>query len=689
MDAFDKIADKASSVLDAATGGANNAAVEGAAKFTLGEMISDPEASDKGDFGTSYEGQDDTPNAMDTGIPTEFLHFGRVHADSGAKFPHELSDPSETALPPEGHAIMFRDGIEREAIMLFGFVSSTKQILQDATASRGAIADVANMAGNLLGGGSKSSKPDPAQLETFLDDIKSAVETINLETLLYPDIHAAGKKLHETRATYVEFCQALTKQYVAPPEANPLDMAAGALAQVPGVGKIMATVQRYAFKMLDLYLASYLKLREHHEATIEVPAHDLTVEAIKGNYAEHAPTFPIWFKKPDPKKPDATKEDDEDNLLKDVNEKIEEGKQKVEDTKKDILKEVDKVYDFLGVNGNPPDTPGSAALSQAFANLKGSPETVEGATPSASACIIEGLEAATKDIGGVPNFLKKVITKVNDTNVALLEEIFRRLMASEIKGEINSQLLLEAGRRHLSVKLVEMMADLAGGVLPSKDFAMNTPTGDGKKFSAQQFVAKLIDDKLAPFADPIIQYAMGDLAGQLEASRAKAAANDAQTMEVFLGRLPWLTALMFKNTFFPMWNLVVEKVFETISPSLAKMLKEVNGIFERGKDAIDKADDYRHRAGNVKEKASAFNVTKKEDFESYKEGINKARNDESEEGRLRREERERQQREKESLDAFYTANDKDEKFPVTDRKIKASGVKVTEEVEEVPVEAAA
>ena len=687
MGFLDDAVSKASSVLDAATAGAGGAAVEGAAKFTLGEMISDPEATDVGDFGTSTEGQDDVPNALDPGIPTEFLHFGKVHADAGAKFPHDLFDPATAAEPPEGHAIMFRDGIEREAIMLFAFVSSTKQILQDATASRGAIDDVANMAGNLLGGDSGAAKPDPAQLETFLDDVKSAVETINKETLLYPDVHAAGKKLHETRATYVKFCESLTNQYVAPPEGNPLDAAAGALANVPGVGKIMGTVQRYAFKMLDLYLASYLKLREHHEATVETPAHDLTIKAIKDNYKKHALTYPIWFKKPDPKKPDEVEKEDKDNLLKEVNEKIEEGKKKVEDTKKDILEKVDKVYDFLGVNGNPPDTPGSEALGRAFTGLKGSPETVEGATPSASACIIEGLEAATKDIGGVPNFLKKVITKVNDTNVGLLEEIFKRLMASEVKSEINSQLLLEAGRRHLSVKLVEMMADLAGGILPSKDFSMDMPTGD-KKFSAQQFIAKLIDDKLAHFADPIIQYAMGDLAGQLEASRKKAAENDAQTMEVFLGRLPWLTALMFKNTFFPMWNLVVEKVFENISPPLAKMLKEVNSIFEKAKDGIDKADDYRHRADNVKDKATAFNASSKEDLDTYADGVGNAADTESEAGRLRREERERQQREKEALDAFYKSNDKDEKFPVIARKIKAAGEKVTEEVESVPIEPA-
>ena len=40
-----------------------------------------------------------------------------------------------------------------------------------------------------------------------------------------------------------------------------MDAAAGAVANLPGVGNIMATVQRFAFKMQDLYLAAYLNLR--------------------------------------------------------------------------------------------------------------------------------------------------------------------------------------------------------------------------------------------------------------------------------------------------------------------------------------------------------------------------------------------------------------------------------------------
>jgi hypothetical protein len=96
-----------------------------------------------------------------------------------------------------------------------------------------------------------SAKPDPAQLDAFLSEIESQIQTINKPAILYPEIHEAGKKLHETRATYAAFCQSLNDFYIKPPEGNPLDAAAGAIANVPGVGNIMATVQRFAFKMFD------------------------------------------------------------------------------------------------------------------------------------------------------------------------------------------------------------------------------------------------------------------------------------------------------------------------------------------------------------------------------------------------------------------------------------------------------
>jgi uncharacterized protein YoxC len=237
--------------------------------------------------------------------------------------------------------------------------------------------------------------------------------------------------------------------------------------------------------------------------------------------------------------------------------------------------------------------------------------------------------------------------------------------------------MLEAGRHHLSQKIVKIMGDLAGGVLPGGgNFTMAMP--GGKTLDAQQFVAKLIEDKLIHYVDPIIKYAMGDLAGQMEASRKKAQDNKAQTMEVLLGRLPWLTALMFRNTFFPIWNLVIEKVFETVSPQIAKVVKEVNSIFEKAKDTVDTVSDYKHRAEHVQEKMAA-GVSSLDDINSVKDSAA----DESPEAKERRAAREKAAGEKQALEDFYKPNDKDEKFPVKSRVIDGEGQKVTEEVPSV------
>jgi hypothetical protein len=149
-------------------------------------------------------------------------------------------------------------------------------------------------------------------------------------------------------------------------------------------------------------------------------------------------------------------------------------------------------------------------------------------------------------------------------------------------------------------------------------------------------------------------------------------------MEVLLGRLPWLTALMFKNTFFPIWNLVVEKVFETVSPQIAKVVKALNSVFEKAKDAVDTASDYQHRAEHVQEKA-ASGVSSLDDLESVKDSAA----DESPEAKARRAKREKAAREKQALDDFYKPNDKDERFPVKARVGEGSGNKVVDEVPSV------
>ncbi len=663
MGLLDDVVDKASDALDDLTGGQETSTSEATAEFEKDVQITPDEQNQGGSAAPDPTGSG-KPVTFDFGIPTEFIHFGKVHADLGKKFPHNSFDPENAEEPPEGHAIMFRDALVREAISLFAFVSSTKVTVQETNASKGALADVADMAGDLLGGGSSTPAPDPTQLDTFLSDIESAIKKVNKDSIKYPDIHEAGKKLHETRATYIEFCNKLNEFYIKPPDGM-LDQAGGLIANVPGVGNIMATVMRFATKMQDLYLAAYLELRKAHEASVEDAAHGLTVAAIKGEYKKHEFIYPVWFKK----REEDGNDDKKDDLLSPVTDKIDKAKE-------DVAKEIDKVYDFLGVNGSPDKTPGSSALASIFGSMAGGTQTTPNAIPSAAACINTGLDAAMADITGVPPFVKKVIGKVNDVNLAILQEIYARVMAGVIKGEINSLAVYEASRRAMSQQLLDIMSDLVSGMVPGGDFGVGIP--GGKKLSVKQFATKLVDEHLSQYADPIIKIAIGELAGQMEASRKKADENGAQTMEVLIGRLPWFTALMFRNIFFPMWNIVVEKVFDEIAPEIANVVKDINKNLNKVKDTVDTVDDYSERVEDVQDQAAA-GVDSIDDIDKIKDSAE----NESPEAKARDKERKAADAKKKSLDKFYTDNDKDAKFPVSSRIVKGTGEKVTEEIESV------
>jgi hypothetical protein len=705
LDAATDIANKASSLLDAATGGQKTGTATGKAEFVKDSVLTNTDENSGGSAAPAPGGEG-KPVAFDFGIPTEFIHFGRVHPDAGKAFPHNNYTPSDT--PPTGHAIMFRDALEREAILLFGFISSTKTAVQDTTKQRGAVEEIGAMASNLLGGSNKTPKPDPTQLDSFTTKIKTEIGKINKGQILYPEIHECGKQLHIIRADYAAFCDSLDAFYLKPPKSEGIgaisDAIGSAAANIPGVGKIIGIVQRIAFKFLDLYLAAYLELRKNHEKIIETAVHDLTLAAIEGKYAEHKPVFPIWFKKPEKSEEnDAKQETEEENksgigfdskkytdeAKKELDEKIDPIKKKAEEIR-------DSIYDFAGASGAPDATPGSAALTKVFAALKGSAETVPDAAPSASECIVKGLEATLSDIGGVPNFMKTVIREIMEGNIALLEDVFARLMAKDAAASINSALLLEGGRHYLTERISKAFTKLIFGMLTGgDDFKLNVPFG-GKELSAQQMIGKQLDDKLGKYVEPVLQICIGDLAGQLEKSRQKAADQNANTMEVLLGRLPWLAALMFRNTFFPIWNLVAEEVMGKISPPLKSALKAVNEPFNKAKDAVDTAQEYKRRAEQTKDEAEklkdkASNVSvgtsqgdkDLQEIKDQAEKVKDAASTETEEGKRRKAERAAQQQAKDKLDAFYQDNDKDKDFPVTGRVADGEGIKVEEEIKSV------
>jgi len=686
--------DDAVGALDAlANAGAAGGAATATPKFIRDEPLVGQHEDTGGAAGPDPDGSGKY-NALDTGIPTEFIHYGLVHADTGKKFTHKKFSPNGASAVPDGHAIMFRDALQREAVLLHGFVSSCAVVLQEYLKDKGPLGDVGAAVGSLMGGGPSASKPDPTQLDSIISDIKSTADSIKGDTINYEDIHEAGKKLHQARANFNKFCESLNDYYLKPPSgegpAGALNQVMSAIPSIPGVGNTIQVVQRFLFKMFDIYLAVYLELRRSHdpqpvdesltshERIIERASHWMTIDAIKTDYETYALIFPVWFKKPEKKDGGG---DDKDNLLKPVEDAVKDVEKKVDDIKKDI-------YDFAGANQEPEDTPGTKQIEAVFSSLKGSEKkdsTAPPAPPTGADVTISALNTMLSDIGGLPTFLNRPIQEVTAANVGLLEEVFKRLMAKEASAPIDNQMLLEAGRRYLTNMITGIGVGLVSGMVPTS-FGVG-----GKTFSAQDFISKELNQYLGKFTEPILILSIGDLAAALEQSRKKAEAEKAQTMEVYLGCLPWLTALMFRNTFFPIWNLLADKIFGSVAGPLKSVLGDANSKLNAVRDRVDQAKNAEDTAEKYADAAKDVNVDASQ-LDQASKPFDDAQAAADADAAKRKAERDKEAAKKKAIDDFVDDDqlkNKDQKFPITARVADGQGLKVEEELPSVLPQAGA
>lgn len=699
--------DAAGALGSIAKAGGAGGAVTGTPKFIGDEPLTGAHDDVGGASGPDPDGSG-KHNLLDTGIPVEFIHYGLVHADTDKKFLHKKFTPATAKAPPEGHAIMMRDALQREAILLHGFVSSCAVVLQEYLKDKGPLGDVGAAVGALMGGGPTESKPDPTQLDAIMDKIKSSADKIKGDTIKYKDIHDVGKELHQTRADFNAFCEQLNKYYLKPPSgdgpAGALNSAMSAIPSIPGVGNTIQVVQKFLFKMFDIYLAAYLELRRQHdekqaavedslmshERNIERASHWMTIDAIKTNYETYALTYPVWFKKPPPPKDDGTggEAGDPNNLLQPVMDKVNEAKKDVEEKVQDVKDKADEIkkdiYDFMGKNQDPEPTPGTAQMTAVFAVFKGDKKdsAAPPRPPTAADATINALNTMLSDIGGLPSFLNRPIQEVTAANIGLLEDVFKRLMLQEASAPIDNTLLLAAGRRYLTNMITGLGVGLISGMVP---------TGF-QGFSAQDFISKEMNQFLGKYTEPILMLAIGDLAVALEQSRKKAEENKAQTMEVYLGRLPWLIALMFRNTFFPLWNLIAEKVFGSVGGPLKSVLKGANEKLNAVRDKVDDAQKMKDTATNTADAAKNTKVdtkTTKDDLtKPYEDAEKKAEDDAAK----RKADRDAEEAKKKAIDDFVEGDmykKKDEKFPVTARVADGEGLKVEAEEPSVLPDSAA
>jgi hypothetical protein len=567
--------------------------------------------------------------AHDTGKVIELIHFGFVHPDYSTNFVHQKSvpDDKDARLPqnpatPGSRAVMYRGALERETLLLSGFVASTQTVLQEREQNEGAgglSGDAGQMVGaavgaasSLLGGGG-SPAPTPAAVKsTDLNAVNGKVKSVggncNVSAVTYTITHQAGEDLAQARANYR---QVLQKVCNPPAGQNAsggglLNTLSSVASAIPGAGPIFNTISGIATKVFDIYVAVYGQLATHCELAIEKACHDVTIDAIANN---KSPIFPVWFYKPsDSGSGDGNSQPDQpllDSSKGDYGDQISnlpgQLKNKAEDSGAQMA------HKFLDVPTD--DYPATSQVDAAFATDAPKPAKDQPPAPAAQVGTLAAQAFSTALGFDLPGFVKTIVSEIMETDVDLLQQIYKQLLPWDHSKPIPADELLDAGREALLNRVLDLivsnlsfLGDLQNTV--SKQNLFTPPdgkavTGGEAMNKAGDFGKSELTEKLAPAIDPILKFAMGDLAGKLEAIRSTAQAQKAVSMEAYLGRLPYLEALLFRNTFFPIWDVLVQQVFGKAAGPLSGYLNSAGAFYKGAKDDVWKAQDDASRAQNV------------------------------------------------------------------------------------------
>ena len=558
-------------------------------------------------------------NTVDNGLPLDFIHFGRVHPDFSLNFHHQdLADNNRADFDGVGDgkagektaknfkAMMFRAGVEREAILLSAFIASVQAVIKECDENKGALGEVMNAVGSLFGGGGKDAGPDPAEFDDILSDISLAGGLVNKTPIAYKDIHKAGKDLRQCRCDYSALVQKFTDKYMKPSPPG------GGLIPLAAVSGPLQTIQGIAFKTFDVYAASFFCIREDVEGKIIRACHRMTIEAIEERYTR---VFPTWFFRWSDNVPPEKKTDSNGNIVEEavekVNEEIDKVKSKIDEKKKSI-------QDFLGID-NDEKMAGEKYLKEIFGAMTGGggekPDKEKSDEEKKEAGGAPGkiVEAFKTVVGSLPGFVVGIITEIASANLGMMEVIYGKLLLDSGEAPIDEEFLIVAGREYLSHRMIDLLAKMSGlGFLQEGSGPLLSLPGLGGVGGEQikNKLAGIVDSVVMSKIESIISIAMKDLHGKLDGARSDAALAKSVTMEVFLGRLSWFYTLMFRNTFFPFWDLIVEKVFGTIGGPLGSIVSPVKGLLGDAKSAVADVKSALDTAGKVAKSLEHIDVIK-------------------------------------------------------------------------------
>ncbi len=600
MDAIGSALSAASNILGGPKGGGPAAIKDETLIWVKGDQLAVPEPNQGG----AHAPED--LRVHDGGAAIEFLHFGYVYPDISTNFGHGTKTDDALLDLEKGaksHAFMFRAALEREAILVSGFMTGCQRVLKEYEDSKGGVGDALAMAGDLLGGGGGSNAgPKASDLDAYGAKIKAAGGVLNTASVKYTDIHKTGVDLYQGYRNFAKFRDdMITKPPGSGGGAGMLGQISAISGAVGSLGKIMNVIQGIAFKMFDVYVAIFVRISSAQEQKICDACRQISINAIQTKFS---PVYPVWHPKPDPEPdPNANSNSNSDptpvKALNDAYKTVEETKDKVDKAQKDIK-------DFF--EGASKDAPGAPFVDLAF-GIAPPPDPVDGKpkppikpAKEVAAMVVSAFEDAIKQ-KGLPDFLTDVIEEIVEINDEFLRAIYKKLCEVDPASAIPEDQVFEAARKRLLQKIVDLLISKVSFLQKAKDFSYGVQGVNLSPGRALDAGEDKLNEELGAKLDPVLKIMIGQCVDVLEGLRQQANKQKAMTMEVYFGLFPYILALNFRNTFFPVWDLLIDNTFGKLGP-VADAIKFARNTMKAAQKSVDDVREAKQRAEKVYDRAT-------------------------------------------------------------------------------------
>ena len=398
---------------------------------------------------------------------------------------------------------------------------------------------------------------------------------------------------------------------------------------LPGeIGDIIGWMKKITGKLHDVQIGMIYRLVLEMQGAIESASHAASLDAIR---RKASPVYPIWAPVPtddagDDDEPFANYEQEDviQGDLKKISalDKINQGVQKGVGAYNDALNDATEapldVIDFLSKPVEP--APGSPFLADAF-GVK--PDT-KGSLASGEALGKVGLTAFGEAVGNgdMPGFMSgfvgTFISEVFGICVEFLRGVYGKLCSIPPWETVSTDEIVAAGRQHLLFQLIDFALEKTGidKLLDKLKFPIPTPpfppppgaSWPTDTLSADPIVAELkglLSEKLGPYLDPVVEYAMDGLARRLNATRSWASPT-AMTMEAHLAQLPTEIALMFRNLFGPLWEFLTDTLMGLIEKAVSEVMGPLGDAVGVGNTVLQDVQDKIADVENKVKQAQAY-----------------------------------------------------------------------------------